>query len=109
MRGQYEAADAMGLTTAQRTSLIVLPQALRVSIPPLVGQTIATYKETSLIAIIGLFDFLLVAKNVIPAQSEFRSARREALLFVSLIYWVGAYSMSKYSRSLERKLGVGTR
>jgi His/Glu/Gln/Arg/opine family amino acid ABC transporter permease subunit len=109
LRGQYEAADAMGLTTAQRTSLIVLPQALRVSIPPLVGQTIATYKETSLIAIIGLFDFLLVAKNVIPAQSEFRSARREALLFVSLIYWVGAYSMSKYSRSLERKLGVGTR
>lgn len=109
LRGQYEAADAMGLTTAQRTSLIVLPQALRVSIPPLVGQTIATYKETSLIAIIGLFDFLLVAKNVIPAQSEFRSARREALLFVSLIYWVGAYSMSKYSRSLEKKLGVGTR
>ena len=109
LRGQFEAADAMGLTTAQRTSLIVLPQALRVSIPPLVGQAIATYKETSLIAIIGLFDFLLIAETIIPSQNVFRGNRFEPLLFVSLIYWIGAYSMSLYSRNLEKRLGVGTR
>jgi His/Glu/Gln/Arg/opine family amino acid ABC transporter permease subunit len=108
-RGQFEAADAMGLTTAQRTSLIVLPQALRVSIPPLVGQAIATYKETSLIAIIGLFDLLLIANRTIPAQSVFRGNRFEPLLFACVVYWVGAYSMSRYSRSIEQRLGVGSR
>jgi len=108
-RGQFEAADAVGLTTVQRIGLIILPQALRVSIPPLVGQAIATYKETSLIAIIGLFDFLLIANKVILGQVEFRQSRFEPLLFVCLVYWVGAYSMSRYSRSLEKRLGVGTR
>jgi general L-amino acid transport system permease protein len=108
-RGQFEAADAVGLSTAQRIGLIILPQGLRVSIPPLVGQAIATYKETSLIAIIGLFDFLLIANSVIPTQNAFRGQRFEPLLFVSVVYWVGAYSMSRYSRSLEKRLGVGTR
>jgi len=108
-RGQFEAADAMGLNTSQRVGLIVLPQALRVSIPPLVGQAIATYKETSLLAIIGLFDFLFIAGRVIPAQTQFISQRFEPLLFVSAIYWIGAYSMSRYSRSLEQRLGVGSR
>ncbi len=108
-RGQFEAADAMGLTTAQRTGFIVLPQALRVSIPPLVGQVIATFKETSLVAIVGGFDLLRIANNVIPAQSEFLGAKLEGLLVVSLFYWVGAFSMSKYSQKLERDLGVGER
>ena len=108
-RGQYEAADALGLTTAQRTGFIILPQALRVSIPPLVGQTIATFKETSLIAIIGGFDFLRIANQVIGAQSDFLGVKREGLLFVSAVYWVVAFSMSKYSQKLERKLGLGDR
>jgi len=108
-RGQFEAADALGLSTVQRVGLIVMPQALRVSIPPLVGQAIATYKETSLIAIIGLFDFLLIANTVIPAQGEFRGQRFEPLLFVCAIYWIGAYTMSRYSRNIEQRLGVGTR
>lgn len=108
-RGQFEAADAVGLSTAQRIGLIILPQGLRVSIPPLVGQAIATYKETSLLAIIGLFDFLYIANNVIPAQGAFRGQRFEPLLFVSFVYWIGAYAMSRYSRSLEQRLGVGSR
>ncbi len=108
-RGQYEAADALGLTTGQRTSFIVLPQGLRVSIPPLVGQTIATFKETSLLSIIGVFDLLFIANRAIPAQSEFLGSKREALLFISIVYWVFAYSMSKYSQSLEKRLGVGER
>lgn len=108
-RGQFEAADAVGLTTVQRIGLIVLPQALRVSIPPLVGQAIATYKETSLLAIIGMFDLLVIANTVIPNQGVFRGQRFEPLLFICLIYWIGAYTMSRYSRSLETRLGVGTR
>jgi general L-amino acid transport system permease protein len=108
-RGQFEAADALGMTGVQRTIFIVLPQALRVSIPPLVGQAIATYKETSLLAIIGLFDLLLVARQVIPNQTEFLGSARDQLLFVSFIYWVGAYSMSRASQKLERQLGVGER
>ena len=108
-RGQYEASDAVGLTTVQRTLFIVLPQALRVSIPPLVGQVIATFKETSLLAVVGIFDFLRIADKVISAQSEFIGVKREGLLFVSLIYWVFAYNMSKHSQRLEKRLGVGER
>ncbi len=108
-QGQYEAADALGLTPGQRTSFIVLPQGLRVSIPPLVGQAIATLKETSLLSIIGVFDILYIANRAIPAQTEFLGSKREALLFISIIYWVFAYSMSKYSQSLEKRLGVGER
>ena len=108
-RGQYEASDAVGLSTVQRTLFIVLPQALRVSIPPLVGQVIATFKETSLLAVIGIFDVLRMANNVIPAQTQFLGVKREGLLFVSLVYWIFAYSMSKHSQRLEKKLGVGER
>ena len=108
-RSQYEASDAVGLTTVQRTIFIVLPQGLRVSIPPLVSQMIATFKETSLLAVIGIFDFLHIANRAIPAQSEFLGAKREGLLFVSIVYCVFALSMSKYSQRLERRVGLGER
>ena len=108
-RGQFEASDAVGLSTAQRTVFVVLPQALRVSIPPLVGQMIATFKETSLLAIIGVFDLLRIANSAIPAQTQFLGIKREGLLFVSLVYWVFAYTLSKQSQRLERRLGVGER
>ena len=108
-RGQYEASDALGLTTVQRTGFIVLPQALRVSIPPLVGQMLGTYKETSLLSIVGVFDLLLIARTVIPSQTEFLSVQRPAMLFISMIYFIGAYIMSKYSQRLEAQLGVGER
>ena len=108
-RGQYEASDAVGLTTVQRTLFVVLPQSLRVSIPPLVGQVIATFKETSLLAVVGIFDFLRIADKVISAQSEFLGVKREGLLFVSFIYWIFAYNMSKHSQRLEKRLGVGER
>ena len=108
-RGQFEASDAVGLSTVQRTGFIVLPQALRVSIPPLVGQVIATFKETSLLAVIGVFDLLRIANNAIPAQTQFLGVKREGLLFVSAVYWIFAYSMSKHSQRLEKRLGVGER
>jgi len=108
-RGQHEAAEALGLTTAQKTMMITLPQALRVSIPPLVGQAIGTFKESSLVLIIGLFDLLFIARNVIPNTSEFLGTGRENLMVASLIYWIGSYSMSKASQRVERKLGLGER
>jgi len=97
----------LGLTTVQRTLLIVLPQALRVTIPNLVGQAIGTFKETSLIAIVGGFDLLRIGNSTIPAQSVFQGQKRPALLFVCFVYWVFAYSMSRASRRLETKLDVG--
>jgi len=106
-RGQYEAADALGLTTVQRTAFIVLPQALRVSIPNLVGQAIATFKETSLIAIVGGFDLLRIANSTIPNQPDFLGQKRPALFFISLVYFVVAYSMSRASRNLEERLQEG--
>jgi general L-amino acid transport system permease protein len=108
-RGQFEAADALGLTTSMRTSFIIIPQALRASIPQLVGQAIASFKETSLILIIGSLDLLLIARNAIPNQTEFLGIKKEGLLIVSVLYFIGAFAMSKYSQKLERRLGVGER
>ena len=108
-RGQHEAAEAVGMTTAQKTVFIVLPQALRVSIPPLVGHCIGVFKETSLLAIIGVFDLLYIGRIVIPGQTEFMGSTRESLLFVSVIYWIFAYQMSKASQRLERRTGLGER
>tara|TARA_B100001996_G_scaffold124155_1_gene94010 strand:+ start:91 stop:630 length:540 start_codon:yes stop_codon:yes gene_type:complete len=109
MRGQYEAADAIGLTTSQRTGFIIVPQALRVSIPPLVGQAIGVFKETSLVAIVGAFDLLRIAAYVVPAQTEFLGVKREGLLLISAIYFIVAFSMSKYSQKLEERVGLGER
>jgi general L-amino acid transport system permease protein len=67
------------------------------------------FKETSLLAIIGLFDILYIARNVIPNQTEFLGSTRENLLFVSLIYFFFAYQMSKASQRLERRVGLGER
>jgi len=108
-RGQYEASEALGMTAVQTSAFIVLPQALRAVIPALVGQMIAVFKETSLLAIVGVFDFLFIANKVVGTQSEFLGARRENLLFVSFVYWIFTFSMSRASLRLEKKLGVGER
>jgi general L-amino acid transport system permease protein len=108
-KGQYEAARAMGLSTLQLTVFIVLPQALRAVIPALVGQTIAIFKDTSLVAIIGLFDFLYIANRVINAQTAFLGIKLEAILFISVVYWMFTFSFSRASLRIEKKLGLGER
>lgn len=109
-RGQYEAAQALGLSPLKMTWLIVLPQALRAVIPALVGQFISLFKDTSLVFIIGLTEMLGVA-SAITKQPDFiaQGLIFETLIFVSLIYWVGSYSMSRESQRLEQRLGVGQR
>jgi len=106
-KGQYEAARAMGLSTLQLTVFIVLPQALRAVIPALVGQTIAIFKDTSLVAIIGLFDFLFIADKVIPAQTIFLGIKLENIVFIAAIYWMFTFSFSRASLRLEKKVGLG--
>lgn len=108
-KGQYEAAKAMGLSTLQLTVFIVLPQALRAVIPALVGQTIAIFKDTSLVAIIGLFDFLFIADKVIPAQTIFLGIKLENIVFISAVYWVFTFSFSRASLRLEKRVGLGER
>lgn len=106
--GQYDAAKALGLSGLQTTVLIILPQALRNVIPVLVGQFIALYKDTSLVAIVGLLDLLGIAKSIV-SQPQFIGLQREAYLFVTLIYWVFSYVMAYLSQRLEVALGVGER
>ncbi len=108
-RGQYEAAKALGLTTAQMTMLITLPQALRAVIPAIVGQVIALFKDTSLVAIVGLAEFFRVAREIVPNQPGSLGSIIENLLFAAAVYWIFTYNFSRASQRLERRLGVGTR
>jgi general L-amino acid transport system permease protein len=102
-KAQYEMADALGLSFFQRTLYVVLPQALRIAVPPLVNTFIGLFKDTSLVAIIGLFDLLATVKVSLnePAWTGFGV---EAYLFAALVYFVFCFGMSLYSRRLERNL-----
>jgi general L-amino acid transport system permease protein len=99
-RGQQEAAEALGLSYWQKNRLIILPQAIRHVIPPLVNTFIAFFKDTSLVLIIGIFDLLTTAKTAIvdPAWQSFSV---EVYIFVGLIYFAFCFAMSRYSRRLE--------
>ncbi|MDX2160015.1 MAG: amino acid ABC transporter permease [bacterium] len=104
-KGQVEAARALGLPGWRITWSITLPQALRAVIPALVGQFISLYKDTSLVAIVGLTDLTGIAENVY-AQTEYIGLRREGLLFIAVIYFVVSFSMATLSRRIERS-GAG--
>ena len=99
-KGQAEAADSLGLPYWQKTAFIILPQALRLVIPPMVNLFIGVFKDTSLVVIIGIFDLLNAAKTAVvdPAWQGFGL---EAYVFVSVIYFVFCFAMSKYSQNLE--------
>jgi general L-amino acid transport system permease protein len=107
-RGQYEAAKAIGLNSSLSMTFIILPQALKAVIPAIVGQSISMFKDTSLVAIVGLFDLLGIAQTIV-ANPAFLGKQMEAFLFIALIYWSISYSMSYASRRLEKNLGVGER
>jgi general L-amino acid transport system permease protein len=105
-KGQFEGADSLGLSYWQQMRLIVLPQALKIVIPPLVGLFIALFKDTSLVVIIGIFDLTQAAKAALTDQA-WRGFSVEVYIFISAIYFVFCYSMSKYSQSLEKRLATG--
>jgi len=99
-KGQYEAADAAGLSFMQRTVLIILPQALKISIPNIVGSFIALFKDTTLVLIIGLFDMLAIV-GAATSNSSWLGRETEGYVFVAMVIWVILYSMSRYSKRLE--------
>jgi general L-amino acid transport system permease protein len=105
-RGQYDAADALGLSYWKKNGLIILPQAIRHVIPPLVNTFIAFFKDTSLVLIIGIFDLLTTAKTSI-VDPAWQSFSLEVYIFVSLIYFAFCFAMSRYSRHLEGQSSSG--
>ncbi len=107
-KGQFEAADAMGLNYPQKTLLIILPQALRVVIPPLINTFIGFFKDTSLVLIIGIFDFLNTANQAL-VDPNWAGFPGEVYLFAAFVYFIFCYSMSRYSKYLEVELNKGTR
>ena len=105
-RGQYEAAESLGLNYFQTMRLIVLPQALKIVIPPSVSILISAFKDTSLVVIIALYDLLKTTKSVL-SDPQWTAFSAEAYIFLALIYLSCCYFMSNYSRRLERELDTG--
>ncbi|NYT85089.1 amino acid ABC transporter permease [Pollutimonas harenae] len=105
-KGQYEGADSIGLSYWQQMRKVILPQALKVVIPPLVGIFISLFKDTSLVVIIGIFDLTQAAKTAV-ADAAWRGFSTEAYLFIAVIYFIFCFSISRYSQSLEKHLQTG--
>ncbi|MBW1979654.1 MAG: amino acid ABC transporter permease [Deltaproteobacteria bacterium] len=105
-RGQYEAAESIGLNYYQTMRLVVLPQALKIVIPPTVGILISAFKDTSLVVIIALYDLLKTTQATL-SDPRWMGFSVEAYIFVAIIYFAGCFSMSNYSRQLERELSAG--
>ena len=105
--GQLEAARALGMNPFLTTSLIVLPQALRAVIPAIVGQFISLFKDTSLVAVVGLFELVGIVDTIVSGQPIYRPYQREAYIFIAIIYFVISYAMSDVSRRLETS-GAGS-
>ena len=101
--GQYEAAESLGLDFSQKMRLVVLPQALKIVIPPTMSILISAFKDTSLVIIIGLFDLMKTTK-VTLSNPEWTGFSTEAYIFIALLYFGGCFSMSNFSRSLEKEL-----
>ncbi len=104
-RGQTEASQALGLNPFLTTALIVLPQALKISIPAIVGQFISLFQDTTLLYLVDVQELLSMA-NTVLANPLFLGRRGEVYLFIGIIYWVSCYAMSVGSRRLERALSA---
>jgi len=108
--GQYDAAKAIGLNGALTTLLIILPQAIRLVIPAIVGQFISLFKDTTLVVIVGLIDILGIGKAILASRPEWTTgAQAEVYIFIAAVFWIFTYSMSYSSRRLEKAMGVGVR
>lgn len=110
LKGQYEAAQALGLGYWRMLGLIVLPQALKVTIPNIVNSTIALFKDTTLVFIVGIFDFL---RTIEIARADPRWATPvtsfTGYAFAALFYFLACHLMSRYARGIEQRLAVGER
>ena len=107
--GQTEAARAVALKQFRITLFIVLPQALRNVLPAIAGQFIILFKDTAVISLLGLQDFLGTANSIVSGQRAWANREAEMFIFVAVVYWVFTYTMSLVSRKLEKAMGVGER
>ncbi|MCG8641260.1 MAG: amino acid ABC transporter permease [Desulfobacterales bacterium] len=105
-KGQFEAADSIGLNYTQTMRLIILPQALKIVIPPSVSILISAFKDTSLVVIIGLYDLLKTTQSTL-SDPKWMGFSAEAYIFIALIYFICCFFMSTYSRKLEKELDTG--
>jgi general L-amino acid transport system permease protein len=105
-KGQFEGAMAMGLGYWQMMRLIILPQALRISIPALVNSFIGLFMDTTLVSMVGLYDFLNMVKTGFK-DANWIGADMTGYIFCAIVYWVCCFGMSRYSMHLERKLHTG--
>ena len=104
-KGQYEAAESIGLNYYQTMRLVILPQALKIVIPPTVSILISAFKDTSLVVIIALYDLLKTTQSVL-SNPEWMGFSIEAYIFIAILYFLGCFSMSNYSRKLEKELAT---
>jgi len=105
-QGQYEAAKSLGLNYYQTMRLVILPQALKIVIPPTVSILISAFKDTSLVVIIALYDLLKTTQSVL-SNPKWMAYSTEAYIFIALIYFGCCFFMSNYSRRLEKELDTG--
>jgi len=109
-RGQYEAAQALGLRYWQSMRLVILPQALTVTIPNIVNTYIGLFKDTTLVFVVGIFDFL---KTVEAARVDPHWATpvtsTSGYAFAAIFYFTFCYAMSRYARGIEARLALGAR
>jgi general L-amino acid transport system permease protein len=99
--GQHDAAAALGLGRWQAMRCIVLPQALRAAVPSLMNSAVSIFKDTSLVTVVSLFDLTGALSLALAGDAEWRPFYLEGYLFIGLIYWIGCYSMSRFSRNIE--------
>jgi general L-amino acid transport system permease protein len=107
-KGQYEGADSLGLSYPQKMRLIILPQALKITIPAQVNTFIGLFKDTTLVLIIGLFDFFTTLRSAL-GDSNWLGFATEAYVYAATVYFICCYAMSKYSQKLEVELNAGQR
>ncbi|OIJ18766.1 amino acid ABC transporter permease [Anaerobacillus alkalidiazotrophicus] len=104
-KSQYEAAQALGLSTVKMTTFVILPQALRVTIPSMVGQSISIFKDTTLVAVVGIVELLGIGRTII-SNPKFLGTQMEVFLFVAVVFWIFSYTMSLTSKRIEEVVRV---
>ncbi len=108
-KGQYEAADSLGLDYPQAMRLIILPQALKISIPGIVNVAVGLFKDTTLVSVISMFDLVGMIRGPILASTEWNGVYWELLGFAAALFFVVCYGISQYSQWLERRLATDHR
>jgi len=104
--GQHDAAAALGLGRWQALRWIILPQALRAVVPSMMNSAVSIFKDTSLVTVVSMYELTGALSLALAGDAQWRSFHLEGYLFIGMIYWIGCYAMSRFSRGLERADGI---